>query len=243
MGSVLSSIGIGSATVDTVLDSETIHPGESVDLHVEIEGGSSPQEIDRIYFQLQTRYLSGDGGYETATIQEAVAEKEFTVEPDEYREFPASMTLPDVTPITRGAVSVWLKTGLDIDWAKDPQDRDEIDVVPTEKMAAVLDAVEGIGFAFSESDCKQASVYSPAPFVQEFEFEPTNTTWRRRLDELELVFAPLADELEVHVEVDRRESVYTDLTGGDERTEWKTITHTDTSRLRDDMRSMINALF
>jgi sporulation-control protein len=243
MGSVLSSIGIGSATVDTVLDSETLHPGENVDLHVEIEGGSTSQEIERIYFLLETRYLSDEGGYETTTIERAVASQSFTIEPEEYREFPASLTLPRVTPLTWGNVSVWLKTGLDIDWARDPQDRDTLEVVPTEKMGAVLDAVERIGFSFSESDCKQASVYSPAPFVQEFEFEPTDSRWRRRLDELEVIFAPLADELEMRVEVDRKESTYTDLTGGEERTEWVTVTHADSGRLRDDMRSQINALF
>ncbi|MFC7140720.1 sporulation protein [Halosimplex aquaticum] len=243
MREVLSSLGVGSATVDTILDEGTLHPGEAVDLTVEIEGGSTSQAIDAIYFSLETRYRSEDGGYETTAIQQEVAERSFTVEPDDHRRLDASMTLPRVTPLTKGAVDVWLKTGLEIDWAKDPQDRDAIEVVPTEKMAAVLEAVEGLGFAFSESDCKQASVYSPAPFVQEFEYEPTGSQWRRRVDELELIFAPLSDELEVRVEVDRRDSTYTDLTGGEERAEWYTVEHAQVSRLRDDMRALVNDNF
>lgn len=243
MRKVLSSIGVGSATVDTVLDDERLHPGETVDLTVEIEGGSAEQEVEGLYFVLETEYVTDDGDRKTAEIETAGAKEAFTIEPDERRSIPASMTLPRVTPLTMGAVSVSLKTGLKIDWAKDPQDRDYIEVVGTPPMDAVLTAVERLGFAFSESDCKQASVYSPAPFVQEFEFEPTNSEWRRKIDELEVIFAPLADELEVRVEVDRQDSTYTDLTGGDESREWITVDHTDERRLRGDLRSLIDKHF
>jgi sporulation-control protein len=243
MRKVLSSIGIGSATVDTILADDRLHPGETVDLTVEIEGGSTEQEIEGLYFVLETEYLTEDGSHATAEIETAGAKEAFTIEPDEHRSIPASMTLPRVTPLTRGAVSVSLVTGLKIDWAKDPQDRDYIDVYGTAPMAAVLTAVERLGFAFSESDCKQASVYSPAPFVQEFEFEPINSEWRRKIDELEVIFAPLADELEVRVEVDRRETTYTDLTGGDESREWIGVDHADEGRLRRDLRSLIDQHF
>jgi sporulation-control protein len=243
MRKVLSSVGIGSATVDTVLDDTELHPGETVGLSVEIEGGSAEQEIEGLYFVLETKYVTEDGGTETAEIERAGATESFTIEPDERRTLPASMTLPRVTPLTKGGVSVSLKTGCKIDWAKDPQDRDHIDVVGTPAMQAVLTAVERIGFAFSHSDCKESSVYSPAPFVQEFEFEPTNSEWRRKLDELEVIFAPLADELEVRVEVDRRETTYTDLTGSEESRQWISVDHTDTRKLQRRMRALIDDHF
>lgn len=239
----LASIGIGSATVDTILERETLRPGESVDLTVEVEGGSADQEVDAIYFALETSYVSESGGRETATVERTSARESFTIEAGESTSFDASMRLPRVTPLTKGGVDVWLRTGLDIDWAKDPQDRDPIRVRPTGEMAAVLEAVERLGFTFSETDCKQASVYSDAPFVQEFEFEPTNSEWRRKLDELEVIFAPLADELEVRVEVDRLESTYTDLTGGEESRQWLAVTDPDERRLRRELRSLINDNF
>lgn len=54
MKKVLASIGIGNATVDTVLPSTTVTPGESVDAEVRIEGGDAEQAVDRIELELET---------------------------------------------------------------------------------------------------------------------------------------------------------------------------------------------
>jgi sporulation-control protein len=153
MKKLLSSIGVGSASVDTILADDEVQPGEQVDLTVEIEGGTSQQEIEGIYFLLETKCRSDEGGYETETIEETKAVESFTIDPGERRELPATMTLPRVTP--------------------------------------------------------------------------------------EVICAPLSDELEVHVEVDRRESTYTDVTGGDESAEWITVDHADTDLLQDEMRALI----
>jgi len=144
MKKLLSSIGVGSASVDTILADDEVQPGEQVDLTVDIEG---------IYFLLETKCRSDEGEYETETIEETKAVESFTIDPGERRELPASMTLPRVTP--------------------------------------------------------------------------------------EVICAPLSDELEVHVEVDRRESTYTDVTGGDESAEWITVDHADTDLLQDEMRALI----
>lgn len=68
MGKFLSRIGIGNAAVDTVLHSETVRPGESVGAHVEVEGGSSDQDVDEIDLAVMTRYeVETDEGPATAT--------------------------------------------------------------------------------------------------------------------------------------------------------------------------------
>lgn len=50
MNQVLSSIGIGAATVDTVFPRTELVPGETVTADVELYGGDATQEIDGIYF-------------------------------------------------------------------------------------------------------------------------------------------------------------------------------------------------
>jgi sporulation-control protein len=44
MKKVLASIGIGAATVDTVLPSQTVTPGETVPADVHITGGDVEQD-------------------------------------------------------------------------------------------------------------------------------------------------------------------------------------------------------
>jgi sporulation-control protein len=88
MKKLLSSIGVGSASVDTILADDEVQPGEQVDLTVEIEGSTSQQEIEGIYFLFETKCRSDEGGYETETIEETKAVESFTIDPGERREFP-----------------------------------------------------------------------------------------------------------------------------------------------------------
>ena len=53
---LLNRIGIGSAEIDTILDTETVQPGDSVPARIEIEGGSDDQEVDEIDLAIVTRY-------------------------------------------------------------------------------------------------------------------------------------------------------------------------------------------
>jgi len=122
MKRVLTSLGIGAATVDTVLPT-TLTAGESVDARVDVTGGNDSQEVDGIYFALETRYETDDSTG-TAKIDTFRLADPFTIEPDEERSFTVSVDVPYHTPVTLGKTKVWLDTGLDIDWAVDPDDRD-----------------------------------------------------------------------------------------------------------------------
>ena len=42
------------------------------------------------------------------------------------------------------------------------------------------------------------------PFVQEFELKPDRGTFKNRLEEIELIFKPFPDTLQVFMEVDRK---------------------------------------
>ena len=206
MKKVLSSIGIGSATVDTVFPSTSVTAGESVDAAVEVEGGSTELDVDGIYFALVTRYRQ-DEGSSNAIIEQFRLTDGFTVAPGEEMSIPVTIEIPPETPITMGNADVWVETGLDIDWALDPSDEDELCVRPDPYLDTLLNAVGGLGFDFHAGELITATDTPFAPdhgFVQVFQYRPVTAAYSGRLDELELVCNPTADGVEVLMEIDRK---------------------------------------
>ncbi|WP_449536587.1 sporulation protein [Ferdinandcohnia sp. Marseille-Q9671] len=207
---ILSSIGVGSARVDTKLTTDQLRVGEKVSGVVEIVGGSTEQQIDEIYLSLMTTYLkeSNDRKFnQQATIEKIKIVERFTIGSNEKREIPFSFVLPLDTPATLGKTKVWIQTGLDIKNAIDPTDKDYLSVSPSPLMAGVLNAVYDLGFSLRKVDCEAAPyrLRKRLPFIQEFEFVPTSGAYRGKLDEVEVMFFPQSpDQLEVLMQVDRR---------------------------------------
>lgn len=227
---MLSSIGIGAAKVDTVLEKDEFVPGETVEAVVKITGGSTEQEISGLYFSIHSSYqglieveVESDEEEEgfmaeepeveeeevtrTALLGEFKVADEFTIGPEEEREIPLSFELPLHTPLTMGKTKVWIRTGLDIQRGKDAGDRDYIQVVPGELMQALFEALSERGFELMSADCEEVGKHGSdsLPFVQEFEFKAFSGPFHGRLDELELVCFPDGEDcLEVFMDVDRK---------------------------------------
>lgn len=211
MKKLFSSVGIGSAKVDTLLEDRPFYPGETIDALVVVEGGKSEQVIENIYFSLHTLYLTPSAESDHRMDRDFILDQfrladRLTVAPGSRHEFPIEFVLPLETPLTFGNTRVWLQTGLDIRNAVDPSDRDYIHVEPTPIVKGIFLAMETLGFTLVEAQ-NEASEYfhgSPVPFVQEFEFKPTLGPFQNRLDEVELVFRPEGDRVTVFMEIDRR---------------------------------------
>ncbi|WP_439026416.1 sporulation protein [Haloarchaeobius sp. DT45] len=201
MRRVLSSVGIGAATVDTVLPRNEVTPGETITVDVEVDGGDTDQQVDGIYFAFVTQYWSGTG-HDTAVVDSVTVAEDFTIAAGSRRTIETEVTVPQATPVTVGSTNVWLKTGLDIDWAIDPTDEDTITVDPDPSRQAFFDAAESLGYVFDEADCKAAHAVDPErPFVQEFDFEPHSGPYVDAGD-LEVVFVPDGDGLTAVVQVE-----------------------------------------
>lgn len=204
MKRVLSSIGIGGATVDTILPDDSFSPGDTVRGSVELTGGESTQEISEIYFALKTRHAAdGDGERELSrfSIDESV-----TLAPGDEHDLPVEFDVPLWTPLTLGGVSVWLETGLDISWARDPTDEDQIQIVPDEFTAALFDAMAALGFALASSTLVEVSIVDDRPFAQQFDFRPTEA-YSDDLDDLEITIIPRGTDLRVFLEFDRVDEI------------------------------------
>ncbi|MGD6857274.1 sporulation protein [Bacillus infantis] len=207
---VLASVGVGSASVDTKLERDSFYPGEMAKGVIGIKGGKTEQKIDQIYLALNTTYIreSDDKKYTTAGVIDKyrIAET-LVIQPNETREIPFSIQIPEDSPLTLGRTKVWISTGLDIKNAVDPGDKDYISIKPNRLMDGVFQAVSDLGFRLREAECEEAPrrLRGRLPFIQEFEFVPVSGTFRGKLDELELVFRPAGGgQMELMLQVDRK---------------------------------------
>ncbi|MFC7678433.1 sporulation protein [Paenibacillus sp. GCM10028914] len=204
---ILASVGIGAVQVDTRLEKSAYYPGEDIRGVIHITGGNVEQNVDKIYIKLMTEYTreSNDKKYsESFTLAKIRASDKLIVQPGEKLEIPFEFPLPLETPLTLSRQPVWLRTGLDIENAIDPKDRDFIEVTPHPYAAVVFDAVSKLGFRFKEATCEYHSRLGRGiPFVQEIEFYP-GREFAHRVKELELIMHLERDGLSVLVEVDRR---------------------------------------
>lgn len=205
---MLSSVGIGSAKVDTVLTSDQFVPGAIMGAEVHITAGNVAQDVDGIYFAIKCTYLVEQDDqvveHEALLADYKLAER-LHLEPGQKEVIPLELDLPFETPLSLGNSKVWVQTGLDIKNAVDPSDRDYIDVVPDAMMDAVFTAINDLGLRFHEAECE--AVKNPLtrlPFVQEVEFKAFKGPFRGRLDELEMVCLHRGDYLELILEIDRR---------------------------------------
>jgi len=175
--SILSRFGIGSASIDLIPDQTRVHPGGCVEAHLELSGGSSAQTVDDIEIALVTRYRAQreDDSYPTHyVLWETEFKQGFTVDPGVDR----SIDVPDIevpaeTPVTVGGTEVWIQTGLDIDWALDPSDEDQLNVRPSPALASILEGMEELGFELRSVSNEEVDLgHRSAPFLQRFRFVP-----------------------------------------------------------------------
>lgn len=207
---MLASVGIGSAKVDTKLEKSSYEAGEHIKGEVEIYGGNVEQQINAIYLTIYTTYIKevDDKKYTSkAPIQQFKVSDPFLINGDETKIIPFSFKLPLDVPITAGKTQVWVATELDIQSGVDSDDKDYIEIRPSKIASRILDEVQQLGFRLRQVECQQASFKyrHNYPFIQEFEFVPTNGAFRGRLDELEISFLSQTEsQVELLMQVDRK---------------------------------------
>ncbi len=186
---LLSRFGIGSATIDLIPDETTVQPGGTVNAHLELEGGASDQTVEDIEVALVTRFQAQQGGDHSPAqyvLWETEFKEGFTVEAEVDRSLDVPpIEVPVSTPVTLGDSEVWIQTGLDIEWAVDPSDEDQLDVTPGPRLQAVLDAMDRLDFGLrSVTNEEEDSRFTPLPFVQRFAFRGGGGPFAGELDEV-----------------------------------------------------------
>ncbi|MGL5694402.1 MAG: sporulation protein [Peptostreptococcaceae bacterium] len=203
-----SALGVGAAKVDTIVHTNNLMPGQSIQGVCKITGGNIEQYISDIKIGVYTSYKKEIDDSEITKIQriqERTIKIEKNIQPGEIYEVGFNFILYKRVPITKHKSRVWLDTDLGIEKGVDTSDKDYINVEPNEQMQTVFNAISELGFSIREIENEHCpSKLNGYEFVQEFEFVPTSGYFRSRLDELELVFVPKQKYTDIVLEVDRK---------------------------------------
>ncbi len=221
-GKLLAKVGIGSAKVDTVLDSMTVTQGDTLTGTVHIQGGKIDQDVNHVTISVRTlaqgtREVDGEEeDYSTSkTVGSLKIDQPMKVEAGEKYEIPFSFKLPAETPITsiasgKNESKVWVYTDLDIESGLDSGDRDYLSVQPHPAVALMLDKFVQNGFEFKKVDVEVGYLNTPnfssaSGIYQEVEMRPSGGfSWNSRtINEVELSFIVDEDTIHLLVEVDR----------------------------------------
>lgn len=207
---ILGSIGIGSASVDTLLSHSAFKVGETINGIVEVKGGNIKQNIDEIYLTINTNYEKEEDGLITnksVVISTLKINEPFVIMPEEVKTVPFTVQVPLDTPISTGSSKVWIQTSADIKGSKDPTDKDMIKILPNDLVEKSIEVFTQLGFKLHRVKNEAASykVRKRLPFIQEYQFIPTGGLFYQKIDEVEVVFFPIEEnKIEMIFEVDRR---------------------------------------
>lgn len=208
--SILRSLGIGGASVETVLDRPEVAVGGRLTGEVRITGGDSEQDIRGVVLEIVTRCRVETRGDEKVYAEISLGEARLdpgVIGPRATKTLPFQIVLPASTPLTVGSTSTVLRTRLDVAGAVDPKDADPVRVLPNRAMSAVLHGMERAGFRLVETEVEH-NPRRANPFVQEFDFRPRSSRdWG--IEEVEISFSPTQDGVEVSLTVDNRGGFFT----------------------------------
>ncbi|REL26262.1 sporulation protein SpoOM [Thalassotalea euphylliae] len=215
---LLASVGIGKATVDAILLSDSLRAGDDFDVEVVITGGDVAQELNAIELAVMAQAKTeADVGDNEITYNKSVVLQHWqqtlnvTVAPGEVITRQFTLTLHPETPATelfgQQISKVWLQTGLDIKNGIDGSDKDSLYIRPSATQLAVLDMVEHSGYTLFKVDIEAGGVRgqgfsSHLPCYQEYEFKPQDRSLFGAR-ELEVTFVDNGSETGVLIEIDR----------------------------------------
>lgn len=192
----LARLGKGAATVDLRFEGRPYCANEVVQGEVLIQGGEVDQKINHLAARLMMSVNTKQGTItrEVATIP---LSNTFTIFPKEQKVIPFTYIIPANLPVSRGTVSYYFDTHLDIDGGVDRTDLDRLIVEAPKDVQAVFQALQQLGFHEKPGSGKLDT------YGQEFAFFPT-TLFAGQVSEIELRFASEATGLHVWMEVDCR---------------------------------------
>ncbi|MER7173514.1 sporulation protein [Streptomyces mesophilus] len=215
---LLSSLGVGGPTVDTLLDAGPARPGEQLTGRVHLQGGDRDFEIEQIALELlalvEAEHEHGESqGY--VAFDRFVVGGGFRLAAGEQREVPFAVSLPWETPVTELhgqslGVALGVRTELAVAGAKDKSDLDQLTVGPLPAQEAVLEALGQLGFGFKSADLEYGRLTGTGqrlPFYQELELTPA-PQYALAFTELEVTFLAGPEGMDVILEADKKGGLF-----------------------------------
>ncbi|MCL1137883.1 sporulation protein [Shewanella pneumatophori] len=215
---LLASVGIGKATVDTILLDEQLRAGDTFAIEVVIKGGDVEQQLIGLEFAIMAEAKAeqeiGDNEVKynkSVVLQSWQPSLDITIQPGETitQQFELDLhpEIPASNLFGQRIAKVWLQTGLDIKNGIDGSDKDPLTIVPSNTQLAVLEFIENSGYRLFKSDIEAGYVRahnfsSHLPCYQEYEFKPESRSFFGA-KELEVTFVDNGAETGVLIEIDR----------------------------------------
>ncbi|WP_102348808.1 sporulation protein [Bacillus sp. Marseille-P3661] len=174
---VLSSFGIGSAKVKTVLLNTNIERGMNVEGEVHITGGKAEQKISEIYIHIDSEFHNGDDDYtDFKDVIEPLLEIKITnplvINPHDKRIIPFSFEMPFYMPITFGIQEVTIKTEVNINHSLHDLVEDHSVVVKDPLLEEIFSILEEKGYShtFKSGQCRHRKPdhHNPTHCLQTF---------------------------------------------------------------------------
>jgi sporulation-control protein len=176
--------------------------GEIVKGKVYVFGGQAEQFVDEIYLFLNVQYEL-EGNLSEYMVEKILITEPFTIGPNEERQFTFDFQLPYDCPVSTSGAPIYLRTGLDIKLARDPQDVDGIEVLPHPFIDIILEAIESNNFRLSKVTFDFEHHFSRHPFVQMYHCVPANEV-ELGLERASFVFFAHQNEVEVIMHLDKK---------------------------------------
>jgi sporulation-control protein len=210
LGKLLRTFGVGSATIDAVLESDEVVVGKTLRGEVRVKGGDTDQTMRGVTFELITRCIvetrRDEKAYADLVLASGMIELD-RVRAGEDLSAAIEIDIPANAPISIGSTSTFLRTRLNVPGAADPKDMDVVQLRPTPAMLTVLQGMEEAGFYLAETEVEH-NPHRANPFVQEFDFRPRSPR-DYGVEEVEIAFSPVRGGVEVLLTVDNRGGFFT----------------------------------
>jgi len=197
----------GGPTVQTELTVAQALPGSTLDGMVEVTGGAHRSQVGYIALVLCAKV---HGSYVDFHRVDAVPG--FTLNPGDHHTFAVTCHVPAETPPTLEGTEIGLRTELEIAFAVDRSDLDQVHIIANPAQRHILDCMGSMGFEMVSSRLEKGileGVPQSLPFYQEIEFLP-GPAHQRQLRKLEVTFVNTEERLHVVVELDRKVTALSD---------------------------------
>ncbi|MCI0768207.1 sporulation protein [Bacillus sp. TL12] len=193
---ILAKFGKGAATVDLRFENRSYSAGETLHGEVLIQGGEVEQKMNSLAARFMMSVVTKQGSVtrEVATIP---LDGAYTILPKEQKVIPFSYDIPRNLPVSRGGISYYFDTHLDIEGGVDRTDFDRLVVEAPKEVQNIFYAFNRLGFQEKSTSGKLDT------YGQEFAFFPREE-FVNDVDEVEIRFAYEDSGIHIWMEVDCR---------------------------------------
>lgn len=193
---ILARFGKGAATVDLRFDNRPYYAGEMIDGEVAIHGGEVEQKVKFLAARLMMS-VGTKQGTETLEVVNIPLSGADVIRPKEQKVIPFTYQIPENLPVSRGTISYYFDTQLDIEGGVDRTDLDRLSIEVPKEVQAIFQALDNLGFREQHTSGKVDQ------YGQEFAFFPTQD-FSGQVNEVEYRFAYEESGIRVWMEVDCR---------------------------------------